>query len=391
MQLKDVSVRKFRRKIRQSGFKQAMIDGTELLSRKHFAPPIYERMVEWGMINLVDENDLLGEAEQIVSFANEKGDSQPYRPFVAEFHNGYILPVTGLSFTNEFGLIGESVGHPDIYEWFTMEALIRHDFVTDHKVIPKLIFNHESLKSSSEQIDIAAPFCPRFKNYFHWVIQTLPRLRYLQQYEQETGEEVNLVVPTNYPPWLHEALSLLDVPDGRIIQSDVPIFRVNKLIIPPFLGLDTDYSGLEKQDIEWLRQKLIPRNQTTDAIDIPSRVFISREGAVERQIANRGELFDVLSQYGFTKYRLEERSLKDNIRLFNEADIVIGTHGAGLTDIVFCDECIVVELFGSKVKSHYEWLSKQLNFEYYPIHCTPKSTDLYVNVDQIEYLLSSKL
>jgi capsular polysaccharide biosynthesis protein len=292
--------------------------------------------------------------------------------------------VTGLSFTNDFAVIGDSVAEPDLYRPYTMESFVRHDFVSEFKVIPALLRRSERIESAAVSVDTVAPLCPRFRNYYHWMIQTLPKLRYLDRYERETGREVILVVPPNYPPWLSETLSLLGWPDDRIRRSVEPVIRADRLLVPSF-------PRIRRADLEWLRRQFLPPEGASEpATDAPN-VFISRDRAIERRIVNDDHLMSVLSKYGFAKYRLEERSVAANIRLFNQADIVMGAHGAGLTDIVFCDDGAVVELFGSKVKGHYQRRAETLGVEYHPVHCESVSTDLVADVDRIETLISEEL
>jgi capsular polysaccharide biosynthesis protein len=216
------------------------------------------------------------------------------------------------------------------------------------------------------------------------MIQMLPKLRYLDQYERKTGRAVTLVVPPNYPSWLSETLSLLGWPDDRIRQSAEPVIRANRLVVPSF-------PRIRRSDLEWLRRQFLSSEGTYESDTDAPNVFISRDRAIERRIVNDDRLMSVLSRYGFIKYHLEERSVAANIRLFNRADIVIGAHGAGLTDLVFCDDGVVIELFGSKVKKHYQRRAETLGLKYHPVYCESKSTDLIVDVDRIERFISEEL
>jgi capsular polysaccharide biosynthesis protein len=117
-------------------------------------------------------------------------------------------------------------------------------------------------------------------------------------------------------------------------------------------------------------------------------VYVSRSGAVERRVLNEEDVMDVLADYGFKRYCLENRSLSENVRLFNQADIVLGPHGAGLTDIIFAEDCILVELFGDKIKQPYELLSDTLGVEYEPMYCQADGADIVVDTNQIEQKIS---
>ncbi len=76
-------------------------------------------------------------------------------------------------------------------------------------------------------------------------------------------------------------------------------------------------------------------------------------------------MLDRLSQYGFKKYILENLPITEQIELFYDADFVIGTHGAGLSNLVFSRKARVLELFPTGyILPHYYYLSKSTNNNY---------------------------
>ena len=68
------------------------------------------------------------------------------------------------------------------------------------------------------------------------------------------------------------------------------------------------------------------------------RLYVSRRKAKERRIVNEEELVPKLENLGFTTICAEELPVMEQARLFSEAEIVIGAHGAGLSNLVFCSE-----------------------------------------------------
>lgn len=53
-----------------------------------------------------------------------------------------------------------------------------------------------------------------------------------------------------------------------------------------------------------------------------------------------------MSPLGFVAYTLEDMSFSDQVRLLSQAEMVVAAHGAGLTNIIFSQNLIVIELFG---------------------------------------------
>ena len=64
------------------------------------------------------------------------------------------------------------------------------------------------------------------------------------------------------------------------------------------------------------------------------RIFIKRPLG-RRGILNHHEVSLVLKKYNFIEIELESLSIENQIKIFNEADFVIGCHGAGLSNLVF--------------------------------------------------------
>ena len=55
-----------------------------------------------------------------------------------------------------------------------------------------------------------------------------------------------------------------------------------------------------------------------------------------RRLLNEEELDPILERNGFVKVTLEALPIAEQIAIFRGADVIIGPHGAGLTNIMFC-------------------------------------------------------
>jgi len=138
------------------------------------------------------------------------------------------------------------------------------------------------------------------------------------------------------------------------------------------------------QTSEWIQQEILEAVSSESEPIEGNNVYVSRSGAVERRVLNENEVMNVLSEYGFERYCLENQSLSENVQLFSQADLVVGPHGAGLTDIIFANDCTLLELFGEKVKQPYELLAETLGVNYEPMYCQADSADVVVDTEQLE-------
>ena len=82
---------------------------------------------------------------------------------------------------------------------------------------------------------------------------------------------------------------------------------------------------------------------------------------------NEDELVAVLTKFGFKSIAPESMSVAEQISLFATAEVVIGAHGAALTNTVFCSPGTkVIEIFAPDYVNHcYRKLSSQVGLEYW--------------------------
>ena len=72
-----------------------------------------------------------------------------------------------------------------------------------------------------------------------------------------------------------------------------------------------------------------------------------------------------LTKLGFECVTLSNMRVQEQIRLFKEAQIVVGPHGGGLTNIVFCRPGTqIIELFDDSYIDPFETLSRTVNLDY---------------------------
>ncbi len=77
------------------------------------------------------------------------------------------------------------------------------------------------------------------------------------------------------------------------------------------------------------------------------RLLIERKGPT-RMISSFDAVQALLSQEGFETVSLEGMSPSDQILLFQSAEFVVGAHGAGLANLLFCEHGTkVIELMPS--------------------------------------------
>jgi len=376
----EFSYRKFRRKANEVGVANAIISSAELFSRRVALWPIIERLYDRGTIKTISRNDFPTIARSMHYVTSKKESYGPINaPFVTSIDSSLVLPRTGLAIDQHGRFLNEGLFPPGRGKRFITAKIIWQLF-HGSPCVSKAVLSGDiaALKRKSKHLEVAAPLIPRYNdNYYHWTVETLPQIRYLMEYESKNEIEITYLVPGDSPSWLEQTLKLLGVPKSKIEFSSHDIYEIETLVLPSFPLQSTS-------DFEWIRSSVLENSSVTNSLqDSASNVYISRENAVERRVLNERELIENLSQYGFESYRLEDNSVEENISLFYNADFIVGPHGAGLTDLIYCNDSVIIELFGSKYKEPYRRLADTCGLTYDSLNCTPKSTDLIVNVDQV--------
>jgi len=102
-------------------------------------------------------------------------------------------------------------------------------------------------------------------------------------------------------------------------------------------------------------------------IDPITRLYISRSKVARRQILNEEEVFNCLSEFGFTRIYLEDYNLATQISLLSNAEIIVAPHGAGLTNLVWCNSTArVLEIFSPNYINICFWaIANQIGMEYF--------------------------
>ena len=188
--------------------------------------------------------------------------------------------------------------------------------------------------------------------YFHWMIDLLPRLELLRR-QGFTPDKVDVYLLEAEAPFQQEILTQLGIPLHKTLSpSQVPHLQATNLVVPSFPAA---VAWMPRWVCDFLRQTFLPEAAATPART--RRVYISRAQAKSRRLINEPALIAALEPLGFEAIALETLSMLQKAALFAAAEIVVGLHGSGLTNIVFCQPGTpVIELFSPSYVYPAYWL-----------------------------------
>lgn len=236
---------------------------------------------------------------------------------------------------------------------------------------------------------------PWTDNYYHWHLDYLVRLAPLSAYTEATGLRPPLLLPPKTSGWMQEALSLVGY-DGDWCVWDGRRTNIDRLVVPMLPretegsapNLTNHYYSLNPDAVRWLGHRM--RSNATGAkshAPDSGRLYVSRQGADSRRLVNLDAIAPVLDEYGFKRFRPEDHSVAEQVRTFADADVVLGIHGAGLTNLLFAEDATLIELFGEYVNPVFYALAAQTGMDYACASFEPRGDDLHVDSERLRDLL----
>ncbi|MCG3164355.1 MAG: hypothetical protein POELPBGB_00109 [Bacteroidia bacterium] len=180
-------------------------------------------------------------------------------------------------------------------------------------------------------------------NYFHFLFDSLPTLKILQNSGLKESVDFYYLHETAYS-FQKEALSFLGIEDSKIIEATkFPHLSTEYLFCTTHVNHPIHIPGWI---IQFLRDSFLKFKNEKKGYE---KIFLSRKDSGQRKLLNEEEVFGKLEKLGFIRLELSKLNFIDQVSIFAIAEIVISPHGAGLSNLVFGNKnCKVIELFSGK-------------------------------------------
>jgi capsular polysaccharide biosynthesis protein len=205
--------------------------------------------------------------------------------------------------------------------------------------------------------------------YWHWWIDTLSRAWLLERYGASTAG-LPLALPQAQASANEESLRLLGLTE-RLAPLEPGLHEFERVAFcSPGCGSRSRLPSARVAEYAgWLRDRL-----GSDAGG-ERRLFTSREDASWRRVVNEGPAMELLAEHGFERLECGRMTIREQAAAFAEASIVVGPHGAGLTNLLFTPPgATVIELFASPAAieiSNYRVLCARLGHRYVRLLAAP--------------------
>lgn len=222
-------------------------------------------------------------------------------------------------------------------------------------------------KPTEMRTTLVMPWGSGGASYGDFIIKVLPKLaRLLATIPESERADLGICLPYFHRhAWALDYLTLLGIGKHQILDGSTTILipAGGELILGS--GPKQGHGIAHPQDIrEMIRQ--LAQNIPAPPLKPWRRLYISRNTG--RKMANESALIGGLSQRGFEIVCLETLALHEQIRLFQEAAIIAGPHGAGHANIIWSSPGTqILEVFHpSWMHPCYAFLSEMLGIRH---HC----------------------
>lgn len=224
--------------------------------------------------------------------------------------------------------------------------------------------------------------------YFHWITDALPRLYAL-------GARVKgatILLPMPYGQFEYTAPSLAPFEIGTIRHLDKQhVLLCRDVIVPTHTAPSGNYNAVI---MNGLKDRLLAHFGARNATPNGERVYVSRQKAKVRRIANEEDVEVVLKQSGFRTVCFEDCTFAQQVAIASNASCMVSNHGAGLTNMLFMPaggRVLELRKAGDSHNNCYFALASAVGLEYWYQLCdaqTPDedaySADLVVDTEKLK-------
>jgi len=228
-------------------------------------------------------------------------------------------------------------------------------------------------------------------NIFHWVVDTIGRLIYLEGIEGYT-----ILIPEAALKWdyVRETIKVLKgvvgvevVPSNSMLKFD-QIYVVSCSIYAP---------GCQNERIlRKLKNKLLLNDERKHSYE---RVYLSRSKFGSRTVGNESEFISVLNKYDFKTIYPEDYSFNEMRKIMFNVKVLVGVHGSALTNMLFIEGHAKILClkhvdgypllpyywngkYQSEFSDHYFYsMANTLGYDFYHFGCKHIESDSVLNIN----------
>ncbi|MGY4536243.1 capsular polysaccharide biosynthesis protein [Mucilaginibacter sp. UYNi724] len=223
-------------------------------------------------------------------------------------------------------------------------------------------------------------------NYYHWLCESIFRLWMVRK----KIDTLVLILPEHYKDadFIMGSLEPFNIKNIFFIPNGKSLL-IRNLCLPQIKPECDSYNGVQVRQVRsfYRRYVLTIKPLATKRID---RLYVSRELAGRRAIINEEEIITVIKNHNFEIFYPEMHSFLEQVAIFSGVKYLIGTHGSGLTNMLFMAAgTSLLELHKNKTNEldHpsplFWYMAETLGINYYHQNCETYGREDYFEGDYV--------
>jgi len=194
-------------------------------------------------------------------------------------------------------------------------------------------------------------------SYYHFLLQSIARICMLSKHAHNIDK---YIVPKELSDWHLDILKNVGVDEKELIflgvGEKVMVRNLYAATLPMVEGSVSRWTIDSIREIAGVEERSGGRRN----------VYVARGGR-RRQVANEEEIIRMVKKMGWRVCNGETMSFQRQIDVIRNANIIVGAHGAGLTNMVFATNAKILEIFPADhiVPNCYDHLAERCGHEYY--------------------------
>ena len=209
---------------------------------------------------------------------------------------------------------------------------------------------------------------PHWWNYYHWYIESLPRIWSLHHSAIQKYGQITLLTSRNLRKNDQQLLQAL-LPSNVTLKKVSRYLRARGNYIDLPILSEYGFGYLPKEYVEFYRKKVFTYLGLPMSPQKYRKLYISREGVHRRYFLNGDEVSKFLSDKGYEKHTMQGLSIREQVALFSSASHIISSHGAALTNMLYTPNgAEILEIHHSQNNptryNHYQTLAFSLDHNY---------------------------
>ena len=201
-----------------------------------------------------------------------------------------------------------------------------------------------SIKRPEETSQIAIPV-PPFSNYYHMLIDfLLPHVVTCLAHKELFARGLIFCTNREFPAvdFFVDILNQEGIPASTKKLKPTDMLKAPQSFMTRIKASSTEHRYAYEEGMELLEPYL---EKVTQNIPGHRLLYLKRGTTKLRKLRNADEVNDMMSAEGFHLAEFGWQDFKNQIAAFRHADLVVGTHGAGLSNIVWKKHGNLLEIF----------------------------------------------